>query len=124
VRRRLITLAATLCLAVGSSLLITDAAQAATSPTVYQCIQQQPVLQVGNRGQCVAALQGFLNLWVTPIDIDGIFGGNTKKAVVKYQKAAGLGQDGVVGAQTWKSIKKSCDANLITQGLCSTHWTY
>lgn len=36
--------------------------------------------------------------------IDGDFGSNTDKSVKAYQKAKGLGVDGVVGKNTWKSL--------------------
>lgn len=36
--------------------------------------------------------------------IDGIFGTNTRNAVRRYQAAAGLSQDGIVGCNTWRSI--------------------
>ncbi len=38
------------------------------------------------------------------IEIDGKFGSNTQKAVIKYQKVKGLQPDGVVGIVTWKKI--------------------
>jgi peptidoglycan hydrolase-like protein with peptidoglycan-binding domain len=38
---------------------------------------------------------------------DGIYGGKTRKAVVKFQKAHKLDADGLVGAKTAKAINKA-----------------
>lgn len=38
------------------------------------------------------------------VTADGKFGGDTKKAVIAYQKKKGLAADGVVGLNTWKKI--------------------
>lgn len=37
-------------------------------------------------------------------EVDGLFGKDTKKAVIAYQKKKGLTADGVVGLNTWKKI--------------------
>lgn len=39
-----------------------------------------------------------------PGAIDGIFGINTKNAVIRFQRANGLSQDGIVGCNTWRKI--------------------
>ena len=36
--------------------------------------------------------------------IDGIFGSKTRNAVIRFQKANKLSQDGIVGCKTWKSL--------------------
>lgn len=38
------------------------------------------------------------------VKADGLFGNDTKKAVIAYQKKNGLAADGVVGLNTWKKI--------------------
>ena len=38
------------------------------------------------------------------ISVDGIFGNETKKAVISYQKSKGLSADGIVGKETWKKL--------------------
>lgn len=38
------------------------------------------------------------------IDVDGIFGKNTKSAVIAFQKKHGLVQDGIVGPQTLEAL--------------------
>lgn len=66
-----------------------------------------PVLEQGCKGDTVKALQRMLyamgyDLGDNPID--GSFGNNTEKAVIKYQDKKGLVKDGVVGEKTWKSL--------------------
>ena len=58
-----------------------------------------PVLKNGAKGNITKLLQEKLG-----ISIDGIFGNETKKAVIKYQKNKGLSADGIVGQNTWKSL--------------------
>ena len=60
------------------------------------------VLRKGSTGSAVKKLQILLNgLGYSCGTVDGDFGGKTRAAVVAYQKAQGLAQDGVVGAATW-----------------------
>ncbi len=57
----------------------------------------------------VAELQRFLNeLGLEPGVADGIFGDNTKLAVIAYQILMGLSPDGIVGPNTRASINTYC----------------
>lgn len=58
-----------------------------------------PLLKRGNRGQNVAKLQILLG-----IKADAIFGNQTYKAVVEFQKKHGLTPDGIVGPYTWEKL--------------------
>ena len=58
-----------------------------------------PMLKQGSNGNITKLLQEKLG-----ISIDGIFGNETKRAVIKYQKNKGLSADGIVGQNTWKSL--------------------
>lgn len=46
----------------------------------------------------------YSNNGYNPYGIDGIFGGNTRNAVMYYQGRKGLQTDGDVGDQTWTSF--------------------
>lgn len=59
-----------------------------------------PTIAKGARGERVKLLQRLLEM----VDVDGIFGPNTKKEVKKYQKEYGLDVDGIVGPNTWSSL--------------------
>jgi peptidoglycan hydrolase-like protein with peptidoglycan-binding domain len=60
---------------------------------------------VGSRGTAVTALQKNLTeLGYNTKGTDGIFGNNTKTAVIEFQKAYGLTADGCCGLATWKKI--------------------
>lgn len=68
-------------------------------------IKQLPVLKYGSRGDYVLAWQKFLNLNGFHAGLeDGIFGQNTKNAVIDFQRSRGLEPDGIIGKQTWASI--------------------
>lgn len=58
-----------------------------------------PMLKQGARGNITKLLQEKLG-----ISADGIFGANTKAAVISYQKANGLSADGIVGPNSWKKL--------------------
>lgn len=38
--------------------------------------------------------------------LDGIFGNQTRNAVVAYQASRGLAADGIVGCNTWRSLQE------------------
>ncbi|MEU9046281.1 MULTISPECIES: peptidoglycan-binding domain-containing protein [unclassified Kitasatospora] len=69
----------------------------------------QPTLRYGNTGDAVKQLQCELNhvsyssgsAW---LDEDGAWGNATDAAVWRFQRCAGIGQDGIVGPQTWDRL--------------------
>lgn len=62
-------------------------------------------LQYGSSGASVKELQQTLNrLGYNVGAADGIFGNNTKNAVLQYQRDNGLTADGIVGANTWGAL--------------------
>ena len=56
-------------------------------------------LQSGSKGDAVRAAQYRL-----AVTVDGVFGSDTKSAVVNFQKSKGLSADGVVGPNTWAAL--------------------
>ena len=72
-----------------------SAAAAAAQPTVYS----------GSRGESVKTLQEKLNAkGYNAGSVDGIFGRNTRAAVIAFQNANGLAADGIVGKLTWAKL--------------------
>lgn len=67
-------------------------------------VKQLPVLKMGSRGEYVLAWQKFLNQNGYFCTEDGIFGKQTRHAVMDWQLSHGLDVDGVIGKQTWASI--------------------
>eukprot|EP00833_Pecoramyces_ruminatium_P007862 jgi/Orpsp1_1/1181894/evm.model.c7180000079044.1 len=57
------------------------------------------LLKKGSKGEDVKKLQKCLG-----IKIDGIFGPDTEKAVIAFQKKKGLDPDGIVGKKTWAAL--------------------
>ncbi len=62
-------------------------------------------LKKGSRGQYVENLQGHLQDKIdATIKQDGVFGDATEKAVIAFQKKAGLTADGLVGKKTKEAL--------------------
>ena len=57
------------------------------------------VVRLGSRGTAVATLQRDLH-----IRADGVFGPQTRRAVIAFQRRHHLAADGVVGGQTWRAL--------------------
>lgn len=71
----------------------------------------QECIDVAKKAICKKHLVGYKNKNLTKIvqkavgvTADGLFGNDTKKAVIAYQKKKGLTADGEVGLNTWKKI--------------------
>ena len=63
-------------------------------------------MRQGSAGESVKWLQWELNQSGANLTIDGMFGKQTKLAVLLFQKDHGLIQDGVVGSKTIDALKK------------------
>lgn len=65
----------------------------------------RPTLSQGDRDSAVSELQAVLKLLgYYNGAIDGEFSSETTAAVIRFQQAAGLTADGIVGAQTWNRL--------------------
>ena len=77
----------------------------------------QTLSKVGSRGDEVRQIQKKLKeLGYDPGQVDGIYGENTKKAVIAFQKAKGLNPDGIAGPQTLKALGISQDQGQFSSG--------
>lgn len=66
-----------------------------------------PLFKVGSTGSEVAKIQAVLKKYgYTSESPDGIFGSNTKEAVIKFQKNNGLVPDGIIGDKTYNSLMR------------------
>ena len=75
------------------------------TPVNVTPVTTQPMLRTGSRGDAVRKLQELLNaLGYDCGSVDGIFGSKTYAAVLAFQKANGLGADGIVGPLTWAKL--------------------
>ncbi|MEU1539305.1 TIGR03767 family metallophosphoesterase [Actinacidiphila glaucinigra] len=63
-----------------------------------------PLLQQGQSGTRVRALQYLLNARGTGLAVDGVFGITTAAGVRSFQTARGLPSNGVVGPATWQPL--------------------
>lgn len=115
-RRGAVALAAA-ALVLSSTTLTAQPAQAAgfsapASVDTAQCprtVDTSRTLRYGDRGWRVVHLQCVLRSMGYPtVAIDGVFGPNTRRAVVDFQYyIANLDPDGVVGPLTWRALLKN-----------------
>lgn len=63
-----------------------------------------PVVQQPMTGPDVRTVQGLCAARGAVLTIDGVFGVNTRRAVVTVQAGQGLTQDGIVGPLTWPAL--------------------
>ena len=66
-----------------------------------------PLGRQGSRGVYVLVAQDGLNtLGFRTGGLDGVFGAQTRNAVINYQRSRGLTADGIVGCNTWRSLQE------------------
>lgn len=71
-----------------------------------------PLVRQGSRGVYVLIAQDDLNtLGFRTGGLDGIFGAQTRNAVISYQRSRGLSVDGIVGCNTWRSLQEDVVGN-------------
>lgn len=76
-----------------------------------------PQLKRGSLSNYVLIAQDDLNtLGYRTGGLDGIFGSETRNAVIAYQRSRGLAADGIVGCNTWRSLQE----NVVGTGRTST----
>lgn len=73
---------------------------------------EYPTLVYGMRGENVRTLQKALNAMGARIEEDGVFGTNTRAAVITFQAQAGLQTDGIVGERTWQVIEENLGVHI------------
>ncbi|WP_158863011.1 peptidoglycan-binding domain-containing protein [Leifsonia sp. AG29] len=77
----------------------------------------QPTVQEGDTGDAVRRAQRALRR--TPdlgLVVDGIFGPQTKAAVISFQQGAGLVPDGIVGPLTWAALPDGGPMPVLSEG--------
>lgn len=107
------------------------------SDTGYRSSAGSILIKYGAKGEQVKTVQSKLKKWgYYTGGVDGIYGWNTRAAVIKFQKKNGLTADGIVGDQTAKalgmptgttaakastasrgSVARSNDVNLLAQAV-------
>lgn len=95
------------------SLAVDGKAGPATQSAIAKALDyhNKGILTVGSRGTKVSDLQRNLTkLGYDTKGTDGIFGSNTKSAVMAFQKDHGLAQDGMAGKDTLNAINKAIES--------------
>lgn len=78
----------------------------ATNAKLYSSNAPKLVLNVGSRGEAVTALQARLRDlgYTDSSNVTGYYGNITKAAVAEFQRASGLGADGIAGPVTRRAL--------------------
>ena len=83
-------------------------AQTATQATASALnVTGLPLLRYGDKGECVRSAQLLLighGYSCGRYGADGEIGQDTYNAIIAFQRASGLQQDGIIGAQTWARL--------------------
>ncbi|MGH9205098.1 MAG: peptidoglycan-binding protein, partial [Acidimicrobiales bacterium] len=72
-----------------------------TAPSI---VDGWPQLMLQTQGEPVRSLQYLLQAQGATLKADGLFGPETRTAVLAFQQAHGLAADGIVGAVTWQAL--------------------
>lgn len=91
---------------------VTDLSELRSEGQQFYAVNWQPAdsLQLGNSGEKVRQLQYMLSVLssfitqIPPLQVDAIFGQNTRAAVLAVQRWLGLPETGVVDDRTWDEI--------------------
>lgn len=77
-----------------------------TKTAIANLVDDLPTLQEGISSVAVAVLQQLLILegFGANLTITGYFGDETHAAVLNFQQAAGLQQDGIAGPDVWSGL--------------------
>jgi len=85
--------------------------------TNVHAAQNYSNLKVGSRGEKVSLLQKTLNnKGFSAGKVDGIFGKNTRKAVITFQKASKIKVDGIAGKQTQSKLYEKSTNTTASRG--------
>lgn len=83
----------------------------------YGVYANAAVVKTGSRGQIVKTIQTKLKRWgYYNGSVDGIFGTQTKNAVMYFQRKNGLMVDGIVGSATAKAMGVSLSGSTASSG--------
>lgn len=89
---------------------------------IFPQVTNAEVLREGSRGNAVSQLQSKLKRWgYYGGSVDGIFGAQTKNAVIYFQRSNGLSPDGVVGEQTAKALGLNIGSSTQTSNSSSNN---
>jgi GH25 family lysozyme M1 (1,4-beta-N-acetylmuramidase) len=67
-------------------------------------VKELPALQQGTTGEDVRTLQACLYARRQVIQVDGVFGPQTKSILMRFQSSRGLASDGIAGPETWPRL--------------------
>ncbi len=98
-------------------------AQPNAAPTVNGGRITRPILRLGSQGESVKELQSMLILLgYYPGPVSGVYQEDTQQAVQRFQQAAAITADGIVGPATWSQLFPAplAEANPPGQGNTTT----
>ncbi|MEW5856799.1 MAG: peptidoglycan-binding domain-containing protein [Cyanobacteriota bacterium] len=89
----------------GPTVPIENTAPAKFNPLARYSPSPAPILKNGSQGAVVTEVQTVLKQQgLYKGGIDGVYGSQTRSAVIAFQQARNLSPDGIVGPQTWQAM--------------------
>ncbi|MBH8576156.1 peptidoglycan-binding protein [Nostocaceae cyanobacterium CENA369] len=109
---------------IGSSGIVSIAAQEKIAQVNVGNNINRPTLKVGSQGQYVSELQAALKLLGFYSDtVNGSYNENTANAVSRFKQAVGLTPDGIVDAATWQRLFPNGPTTTATSGNSASNLT-
>ena len=91
---------------------------------IPRALENYPLVRRGSRGNFVTLAQFILVRYGADIQPDGVFGALTENAVRDFQRENGLTDDGVVGANTWRTMLTLPPYPLLKRGSRGAYVTF
>jgi peptidoglycan hydrolase-like protein with peptidoglycan-binding domain len=104
IRRLILAAIATASVGAPAAFATAPASAATGKPAARPAVVNWPTVRENAKGERVRTIELLLNQRGFPVPVDGVYGQDTATAVGRFQMAANLKADGIVGPATWQKL--------------------